>query len=134
MTSMQSLIGQTLGQYKIIEQIGEGGMATVFKAFQPGLNREVALKVLPPFIAEKAGFAERFIREAQAIGNLHHPNILPVYDTGQDKGYSYIAMRYVPQAKTLAQAMKKQLTPLVQAITNRVALLLDPTLKGILSD
>lgn len=109
MASMQSLIGQTLGQYKIIEQIGEGGMATVFKAHQPGLNRDVALKILPPYVAEKEGFTERFTREAQAIGNLHHPNILPVYDSGQDKGYGYIAMRYVPQATTLAGLMKNPL-------------------------
>ena len=96
MTTMQNLIGQMLGQYQIVEQIGEGGMATVFKAYQPGLNRHVAVKVLPPFIAEKEGFAERFTREAQAIGNLHHPNILLVYDTGQNKGFGYIAMRYIP--------------------------------------
>ena len=105
MQTMQSLIGQTLGQHKIIEKIGEGGMATVFKAHQSGLNREVALKVLPPHIAEKEGFAERFIREAEAIGNLHHPNILPVYDSGQKHGFSYIAMRYIPQARTLADMM-----------------------------
>jgi serine/threonine protein kinase len=97
MTEMQNLIGQTLGKYKIIEQIGQGGMATVFKVYQPGLNRDVALKVLPPYVAQKEGFAERFIREAQAIGNLHHPNILPVYDSGQERGYGYIAMRYVPE-------------------------------------
>ena len=76
MTTPENLIGQTLGQYQIIEKIGEGGMAMVFKAYQPGLKREVALKVLPPYIAEKQGFAARFTREAQAIGNLHHPNIL----------------------------------------------------------
>ncbi len=106
---MKNLIGQTLGQYKIVKQIGEGGMATVFKAYQPGLNRDVALKILPPYVAEKEGFTERFAREAQAIGNLHHPNILPVYDSGQDKGYGYIAMRYVPNADTLAKLMKHPL-------------------------
>ncbi|MBN1220556.1 MAG: protein kinase [Anaerolineae bacterium] len=109
MTTMQNLIGQTLGSYQIIEQIGEGGMATVFKAYQPALKREVALKVLPPYVATKEGFAERFTREAQAIGNLHHPNILPVHDFGQDKGYGYIVMRYIPQAKTLADVMKQPL-------------------------
>ena len=109
MASMQSLIGQTLGQYKVTEQVGEGGMALVFRAHQPGLNRDVALKILPPYIAEKKGFTERFSREAQAIGNLHHPNILPVYDSGQDKGYGYIAMRYVPNARTLTDLMKAPL-------------------------
>lgn len=109
MDDLQGLIGQTLGQYRIIEQIGAGGMAAVFKAYQPGLNREVALKVLPPYFAKKEDFVERFTREAQAIGNLHHPNILPVYDTGQDKGFSYIAMRYIPNARTLSDEMRAPL-------------------------
>ncbi len=111
MSTMQGLIGQTLGQYKIIEQIGEGGMATVFRAYQPGLDRDIALKILPPYVAQKAGFSERFTREAQAIGNLHHPNILPVYDFGQDKGYGYIAMRYIPDAATLTRLMRQPLPP-----------------------
>ncbi len=105
MESMQALIGQTLGQYRVIEQIGAGGMASVFKAYQPGLDRDVALKVLPPSFAKTGDFSERFVREARAIGNLHHPNILPVYDSGQDKGYSYLAMRYIPNASTLANEM-----------------------------
>lgn len=126
MTNMQSLIRQTLGQYKIIDQIGEGGMATVFKAYQPGLNREVALKVLPPYVAQKEGFTERFTREAQAIGNLHHPNILPVYDSGQDKGFGYIAMRYIPKANTLAHLMRKSLkTEQIIQLTEQIAGALD---------
>lgn len=111
MTTPRDLIGQTLGQYRIVEQIGQGGMASVFKAYQPGLERHVALKVLPPYVASQPGFTERFLREAKAIGNLHHPNILPVYDSGQDKGYSYIAMRYIPQATTLTHLMKRPLDP-----------------------
>lgn len=126
MTNMQELIGQSLGQYKITEQIGKGGMATIFKAYQPGLNREVALKILPPYVAEKEGFTERFTREAQAIGNLHHPNILPVYDSGQDKGYGYIAMRYVPNATTLSNLMNKKLdTGQIIRITKQIADALD---------
>jgi serine/threonine protein kinase len=109
MESMQALIGQTLGQYRVIEQIGAGGMASVFKSYQPGLDRDVALKVLPPSFAKTGDFSERFVREAHAIGNLHHPNILPVYDSGQDKGYSYLAMRYIPNASTLADEMKQPL-------------------------
>ncbi|HEX9921793.1 MAG TPA: serine/threonine-protein kinase, partial [Anaerolineae bacterium] len=109
MENMQGLVGQTLGQYTIMEQIGEGGMASVFKAYQPGLDREVALKVLPPQFAKKGDFTERFAREAKAIGNLHHPNILPVYDSGQDKGFSYLAMRYIAGARTLGDEMKQPL-------------------------
>jgi hypothetical protein len=125
MTALQNLIGQTLGQYKIIEQIGEGGMATVFRAYQPGLNREVAVKVLPPYVAKKPGFTDRFMREAQAIGNLNHPNILPVHDSGQDKEYSYIVMRYVPNARTLAHLMAQKLAPekIVQLISQIAAAL-----------
>ena len=106
MYRMHDPVGQTLGQFEIREHIGEGGMAAVFKAHQASLKRDVAIKILPPNIADKSGFGERFVREAQAIGNLHHPNILPVYDFGQDKGFSYIAMRYIPQAQTLADMMK----------------------------
>lgn len=109
--NMQALIGQALGQYTIIEQIGQGGMATVFKAYQPSLERDVALKVLPPSFAKTGDFSERFSREARAIANLHHPNILPVYDSGQDRGYSYIAMRYIKDASTLADRMKESLSP-----------------------
>ncbi len=107
---MPELIGRTLGQYRIIEQIGQGGMATVYKAYQPGLDREVALKILPPFHAKQPGFSERFQREARAIAHLHHPNILPVHDSGQDGEYSYLVMRYIDGARTLADVMRGQLT------------------------
>jgi tRNA A-37 threonylcarbamoyl transferase component Bud32 len=123
---MNNLIGQTLGQYEIIKMVGQGGMATVFQARQPGLNRDVALKVLPPNVADQPGFTERFVREAQAIGNLHHPNILPVYDTGRDKGYAYIVMRYIPNATTLADAMKNPLSPRqITRLTGQIASALD---------
>jgi formylglycine-generating enzyme required for sulfatase activity len=105
---MADLIGQTIGQYRIVERIGAGGMATVYKAHQPGLDRYVAIKVLPPFHADQPGFSERFAREARAIANLHHPNILPVHDSGQERGYSFIVMRYVERARTLGQVMKEQ--------------------------
>ena len=77
---MEELIGQTLGQYRIVERLGTGGMATVFKAFQPSLERYVAIKVLPPYYAHEPGFAQRFVREAKAVAQLEHPHILPVYD------------------------------------------------------
>lgn len=121
---MQELIGQTLGQYQIIEQIGMGGMATVFKAFQPGLDRYVAIKVLPPFHAEQPGFSERFAREAKLIAQLHHPNILPVYASGQERGYSFIAMRYVEGARTLSKVMRQPLKP--QVVVNIIAQCLRP--------
>jgi hypothetical protein len=93
---MPDLIGHTLGQYRIVEQVGLGGMATVYKAFQPALDRYVAIKVLPAYYAHEPGFAERFVREAKAVARLTHPHVLPIYDFGQENGLSYIVMQYVP--------------------------------------
>ena len=89
------IIGKTMGQYRIVEQLGQGGMATIFKAFQPSLERFVAVKVLPAQHALTPGFSERFVREAHAIAQLNHPNILPVIDFGQEGDLSYIVMKLV---------------------------------------
>jgi tetratricopeptide (TPR) repeat protein len=90
------LIGRTLdGKYRIVGEIGQGGMASVFKAYQPALDRYVAIKVLPAQHALAPGFSERFVREARAVAQLNHPNILSVIDFGQDEGLSYIVMKYV---------------------------------------
>ncbi len=105
---MIDLTGQTLGQYQILEQIGEGGMATVYKAYQPSLDRYVAIKILPPYFMHEPGFAERFEREAKAIAQLVHPNILPIYDFGREGDLSYIVMRYV-DAGTLKNRMAQPL-------------------------
>ncbi len=107
---METMLGQTLGQYRIVEQIGKGGMATVFKAYQPGLDRYVAIKVLPAYYAHEEGFSERFVREAKAIARLDHPHILPVYDFGQADGLSYIVMKYVA-AGTLKDRLGQPLAP-----------------------
>ena len=85
---MQGLIGQTLGGYRIVSQIGKGGMATVFKAYQPSLDRYVAIKVMPSFYAEQdETFLKRFRQEAKAIASLRHPNILIVLDYGEQGGF-----------------------------------------------
>lgn len=91
----ESLVGMTLGQYQILEQLGRGGMATVYKGYQPRLEREVAVKVLPAYFAHDPTFSERFRREAKAIARLDHPNIVPVFDSGEDRGVAYIVMKYV---------------------------------------
>ena len=106
---MAELIGATLGQYRVVDQIGEGGMATVYRAYQASLNRYVALKILPPVHARQPGFTERFQREAEAVARLNHPNILPVFDFGQTEDYSYIAMRYVEGAQTLKERLAQPL-------------------------
>jgi ATP/maltotriose-dependent transcriptional regulator MalT len=89
------LVGSTLGQYQIVEPLGQGGMATVFRAYQPALDRDVAIKVLPAQHALTPGFAERFVREARAVAQLNHPNILPVIDFGQDGDITFIVMKLV---------------------------------------
>jgi Tol biopolymer transport system component/tRNA A-37 threonylcarbamoyl transferase component Bud32 len=90
-----NLIGTNLGPYRIVEQIGQGGMATVYKAYEPALDRYVAIKVLPQYFVHDPDFSARFDREAKAVARLNHPNVLPIYSFGQEGGLSYIAMRYV---------------------------------------
>ena len=107
--SMTMLIGQDLGGYRIISQVGKGGMATVYKAFQPSLDRYVAVKVMPPFYAqEDETFIKRFKREAQSIAKLRHPNILLVIDFGEQDGLIYIVMEFV-DAGTLTDRLGKPL-------------------------
>jgi serine/threonine protein kinase len=98
---MEELIGTTLGPYEIREKIGQGGMAHVFKAYQPSLDRFVAVKVLSPALAEQPGFTERFQREAHSVARLLHPNILQVYDFGIQDKFNYIVMRYVEDSQNL---------------------------------
>ncbi len=89
-------VGQTLGgRYEIIDLIGEGGMALVYKANDRLLNRIVAVKVLRPQFAVDLQFVERFRREAQAAASLSHPNIVNIYDVGQDDKTHFIIMEYV---------------------------------------
>jgi len=109
-----NLTGQSLGSYRIIEQIGKGGMATVFKAYEPALDRYVAIKILPEYFAHYPEFVTRFEREAKAIARLDHPNIVPIYGYGQDKGFMYLVMRYV-QAGTLREMLGHPL-PLPMAV------------------
>lgn len=98
--------GQMLGPYRIIGQIGQGGMATVYKAYQPSMDRNVAIKVLPSKLAESQEFIQRFQQEARIIAKLEHPHILPVFDYGESDGITYFIMRYL-DAGTLADKMEK---------------------------
>jgi Protein kinase domain len=94
-----------VGAYRVVEQLGEGGMATVYKAFQPALERMVALKVLPDFFAGKPDFRDRFRREAKAVAQLRHSNIPVVFDYGQEGSVAYIASELV-EGGTLAQRLR----------------------------
>ncbi|MHB8776796.1 MAG: protein kinase domain-containing protein [Anaerolineales bacterium] len=90
-----SLIGQTLGAYRLVERLGQGGMATVYKAYESALGRYVAIKVLPQFFARDPNFLRRFRREAKAVAQLSHPNIVPIHSYGEEGNIIYIAMQFV---------------------------------------
>ncbi len=92
---MDTLIGRTIGQYKILEKIGQGGMAEVYKGFQPNLNRYVAIKVLGRTLRDDPVFTKRFQREAQASASLRHANVIRIFDYGAFEGGHYIVMEYI---------------------------------------
>lgn len=97
--------GQTLGSYRIINEIGAGGMASVYKAYQASMDRNVAIKVLPKQLAESDEFVKRFQQEARTIAKLEHPYILPVFDYGEENGTTYFVMRYL-EAGTLKEKIQ----------------------------
>ncbi len=92
---MEDLSGKQLGPYQIVAPLGEGGMAAVFKAFHPAMDRYVALKVLPQQFARDPQFVARFRQEARLVARLQHPHILPVHDFGESDGYTYLTMPLV---------------------------------------
>src|ERR1700746_3348752 len=87
--------GVLLGPYRVVDRIGRGGMATVYKAYHAALDRYVAIKVLPEFFAEEDEYRERFQQEAMRVARLHHPNILAIYDFGQERGIAYLVLELV---------------------------------------
>jgi serine/threonine protein kinase/WD40 repeat protein len=88
-------VPQQLGDYRIIREVGRGGMGVVYEAIQESLGRHVALKVLPYEASANATYLERFTREARAAARLHHTNIVPVYDVGEHQGVHYYAMQFI---------------------------------------
>ncbi|GMQ78110.1 MAG: hypothetical protein BMS9Abin02_0608 [Anaerolineae bacterium] len=91
----QSLIGQSIGKYKIVETLGRGGMAEVYRAYQPNLDRYVAIKIMHSFLADEENFLTRFQREAKSMASLNHNNIVGVYDFDVQDGIYYIVMEFV---------------------------------------
>jgi len=87
--------GSKLGNYELVEKIGAGGMGSVYKAYQPTLQRYVAIKVLPPQTAGDASFAERFAQEAKAIGKLRHPNIVTAFDFAHDGDVAFLVSEFI---------------------------------------
>ena len=101
------LTGTTLGGYRILRKLGQGGMAVVYKAHEESLSRVVALKVIAQHLSENTQFIERFKREAQAAAQLSHPNIVQIYAIGEDDGVHYFAMEYV-KGHSLAEIIEQE--------------------------
>jgi len=83
------------GRYQIVDRIGRGGMATVYKAHDPSIDRPIAIKFLHAALCEDQEYRDRFLREARAAGGLSHPNIVTVYDVGEIEGRPYMAMELI---------------------------------------
>src|SRR6188768_4461501 len=89
-------IGQTLGgRYRLVELLGQGGMATIYRAADTQLGRDVAIKLLRPEYLRDPDFSSRFRQEAQNAASLNHPNVVSVYDYGEDPNGPYIVMELV---------------------------------------
>ena len=106
---LNKLIGKSLGQFRIVDRIGSGGMATVYQAYQPNLDRYVAIKVLPAVNARDPIFVKRFEQEARSVAKLAHPNIVQIHDFGEQDQITYIVMEYV-DGGTLKDRLKKPLS------------------------
>ncbi|MCG3042244.1 Stk1 family PASTA domain-containing Ser/Thr kinase [Streptomyces sp. S1A] len=126
-TLRDPLIGHVLdGRYRVEARIAVGGMATVYRAMDTRLDRELALKVMHPSLAADASFVDRFIREAKSAARLSHPNVVGVFDQGEDGGYVYLAMEYV-QGCTLRDVLRER-----GALRPRAALdVLEPVLAAL---
>lgn len=126
-----ALIGKELGRCLIQRKLGQGGMGAVYLAQHPGLNRAVAIKVLPGDLAGTPEFRERFIREARLAARLEHPNVVQVHDVGHEQGFHYIAMQYV-EGKSLdgwLKERKKLTVGEALSMTKRVAAALSAAAK-----
>ena len=106
---MESLVGRTLGKYELTAMIGGGGMATVYKAYHPGLDQQVAIKILHPFLSTDPSFIDRFRREARAVATLRHPNIVRVLDFDHEEHLYYMVMEYIdgPTLSTVLGGRRK---------------------------
>ncbi|OQA10965.1 MAG: Serine/threonine-protein kinase PK-1 [Firmicutes bacterium ADurb.Bin373] len=124
---MFDLSGRTIGRYRIGERLGQGGMAQVYKAYQPGLDRYVALKILHPHLTTDEDFAMRFQREGRAIAALEHPNIVRVYDFDTVDDLTFLVMEYLEgislkaRLRELANQQEQMALPEVVAIVYALA-------------
>lgn len=114
-------IGQQVGDYRIVKQLGQGGMATVYKAYHANLDRYVAIKVLHPSFREDETFFERFRREARIVAQLEHPHIVPVYDFSQVNEQPYLVMKFI-EGETLKYHAKREALSLEQTLKYMTAI------------
>ncbi len=103
---MAIMEGQQLGAYQLLQQMGSGGMATVYKAWHARLDRHVAIKVMHESFLQDSGFLARFEREAQIVARLEHPNIIPVYDFAEAEGRPYLVMKFI-EGETLKAKLNR---------------------------
>jgi len=113
----EDLTGRQLGQFRVDSLLRDGGMARVYKGYQPSVDRAVALKVLPRQYATDPRFVERFKQEARIVAKLHHPHILSVFDHGEADGYTFLAMPLV-ESGTVADLLARG--PISQDATERI--------------
>ncbi|MFO1001421.1 MAG: serine/threonine-protein kinase [Planctomycetaceae bacterium] len=116
---MPSWAPETIGRFRIQSVLGSGGFAVVYLAFDPALNRNVALKIPRPHALIKAELRRRFVTEAQAAAKLDHPNIVPVYEAGEDRDLPYIACAYC-DGPTLAEWMSSRTGPVKARIAAEI--------------
>jgi len=107
--------GESVGPYRIISQLGSGGMATVYKAYHASLDRYVAIKVMHQALKQDPSFLGRFQREARIVARLEHPHIVPVYDFSEHEGQPYLVMRFV-EGETLKARLQAKRSSLAQAL------------------
>lgn len=124
---------ENIGRYEVKSELGRGGMATVYKAYDPRFEREVAVKVLPREMLHDPQFRVRFEREAKTVASLEHPAIVPVYDVGEEDGQPYFVMRYMTGGSLSERINAGSLSVLETAkIIERLASALDEAhIKGI---
>ena len=109
--SADSRIGTELAGYRIEVLIGRGGMGVVYRARDLALDRNVALKLLAPHLADDVSFRERFLKESRVAASLEHPNVVPIHDAGEIDGQLYIAMRLVEGSDLKAVLRQGPLEP-----------------------
>jgi serine/threonine protein kinase len=114
-------IGENVGPYRITERLGQGGMATVYRAYHANLDRYVAIKVLHAAFKTDPNFLARFQREAQIVARLEHPSIVPIYDYNDHQGEPYLAMKFI-EGETLKGRLSRLPLTLDEAISTMTAI------------